>query len=55
MFFMFRDVSMSHLLLSDFDIPKLFQQLYIMSGCDYTSFFAVYSKKRIMEANFTVP
>ena len=47
--FMYRDVSMSHLLLSDFDIQKLFQQLCIMSGCDYTSFFAGYSKKKIME------
>ena len=46
---MYRDLSMSHFLLSDFDIPKLFQQLCIMSGCDYTSFFAGYSKKRIME------
>ena len=43
-------MSLSNRLLSDFDVPKLFQQQYIMSGCDYTSFFAGYSKKRIMEA-----
>ena len=47
---MYRDVSIPHLLLASLDIPKIFQNIYIMSGCDYTSFFAGFSKKTIIDA-----
>ena len=51
---MYRDVSIPHLLLASLDIPKIFQNIYIMSGCDYTSFFAGFSKETVVDAFFPI-
>ena len=36
---MYRDASVAHLVLAGIDIPKIFQHIFIISGCDYISFF----------------
>ena len=47
---MYRDVSVAHLVIAGIDIPKVFQHIFIISGCDYISFFADCGKIRVMDS-----
>ena len=47
---MCRDASVAHLVLAGIDMPKVFQHIFIISSCDYISFFAGYGKTRVMDS-----
>ena len=43
---MYRDASVAHLALAGIDIPKVFQHIFIIFGCDYVSSFFGYGKNQ---------
>ena len=47
---MYRDASVAHFVLAGIDIPKVFQHIFVISGCDHISFFAGYGKTRVMDS-----